>query len=123
MNSKGNARLPRRGILRLVLLKKPDAQLEKGPRGFRAIALLSVFSKWYTTVRVELLRDEKEPIEWRSLHVGTERGVNRIQLQALVTSIFQRHWGWQEDRPTDLQPGFLQIQHGIHSKFGRENGV
>ena len=28
-------------ILRLVYLKKPDAKLEKGLRGFRAIALLS----------------------------------------------------------------------------------
>ena len=94
-----------------MLLKKPDAQLEKGPRGFRAIALLSVFSKWYTTVRVDVL------------HVGAQRGVNCEHMQAVVTSIFQRHWEWQEDRRTDLQPGFLQIQHGIHGKFGRENGV
>ena len=92
-----------------LFLKKPDAQLEKGLRGFRAIALLSVFSKWYTTVRVDLLREEKEPIEWRSLHVGAERGVNCEHVQAsVVTSIFQRHWKWQEDRRTDLQPGFYR---------------
>ena len=36
-------------IFRLDFLKKPDAKLEKGLRGFRASALLSVFSKWYTT--------------------------------------------------------------------------
>ena len=32
-------------ILRLEFLKKPDAILENGLRGFRAIALQSVFSK------------------------------------------------------------------------------
>ena len=58
-------------ILRLVFLKKPDARLERVLRGFRAIALLSVFSKWYTTVLVDLLHEEKEPIEWMSLHVGS----------------------------------------------------
>ena len=35
---------------------------ERGARGFRAIALLSVFSKWSTTVLVDLLHEEKEPI-------------------------------------------------------------
>ena len=43
--------------------KKPDARLEKGLPGFRAIALLSVFSEWYTTVLLDLLHEEKEPIE------------------------------------------------------------
>ena len=46
-------------ILRFVFLKKPGAKLEKGLRGFWAIALLSVFSKWYTTVLVDMLQDEK----------------------------------------------------------------
>ena len=68
-------------ILRLVFLKKPDAKLEKGLRGFRAIALLSVFSKWYTTVLVDTLHEEKELIEWMSLHVGAERGVNCENMQ------------------------------------------
>ena len=49
---------------------------------------------------------EKEPIEWKGLHVGDERGVNCLHMQALVTNIFQRHWEWQEDRRTGLQPGF-----------------
>ena len=85
--------------------KKPDAKLEKGLRGFRAIALPSVFSKWCTTVLVDMLHDEKEPSEWKRLHVEAERGVNCEQMQALVTNIFQRHWEWQEDRRVDLQPG------------------
>ena len=68
--SQGECRAPEAWrILRLVFLKKPDARLEKGLCGFRAIALLSVFSKWYTTVLVDLLHEEKEPIEWMSLHV------------------------------------------------------
>ena len=56
--------------------QKPDAKLEKGLRGFRAIALLSVFSNWYTTVLVDMLHEEKEPSEWKRMHVGAERGVN-----------------------------------------------
>ena len=99
---KGDCRAPEAWtILRLVFLKKPDAKLEKGLRGFRAIALRSVFSKWYTTVLVHLLHEEKGPIGWRSLLVGVGRGVNGEQMQALVTKINQRHWS-----VTDLETGF-----------------
>ena len=94
-----------------MFLKKPDAKLEKGLRGFRVIALLSVYSKWYTTVLVDLLHEEKEQIEWRSLHVGAERGVNCEHMQAVA------HWEWQEDRWTDFSPTFLQIQHGLRGEF------
>ena len=88
-----------------MFLKKPDANLEKGLRGFRAIALLSVSSEWYTTVLVDLLHEEQEPVEWRKLHVGAESGVNCEHMQALVTNIFQRDSEWLEDRRIDLQPG------------------
>ena len=50
-------------IQRLAFLKKRDVRLEKGLRGFRAIAHLSVVSKRKTTVLVDLLHEEKEPIE------------------------------------------------------------
>ena len=90
---KGECRAPEAWkIPRLVFFKKPDAKLEKGLRGFRATALLSVFSKWYTTVLVDLLHEEQEPVEWRRPHVGAERGVNCEHMQALVTNILQRHW-------------------------------
>ena len=56
-------------ILRLVFLKQPAAKLEKGLRGFRTIALLSVFS---TTVLVDMLHDEKDPPAWERLHCGAE---------------------------------------------------
>ena len=78
-------------ILRLVFLKKLDARLEKGLRGFRAVALLSVFPKWFTTVLVDLLHEEKEPIEWMSLHVGAERGVNCEHMQGLLANLLQKH--------------------------------
>ena len=106
---KGECRAPEAWeVLRLVFLTKPDAKLEKGLRGFRAIALLSVFSKWYATVLVDMLNEEKEPPEWKRLHVGAERAVNCEHMQALVTNIFQRHWEWQEDRRVDLQPGHFR---------------
>ena len=56
--------------------QKLDAKLEKGLREFRAIALLSVFSKWYSTVLVDMLHEERWPIEWKRLHVGAEREEN-----------------------------------------------
>ena len=61
-------------VLRLVFLKKTDARLEKGHRGFRVIAPLSVFSKWHTTVLVDMLQDEKEPIEWKKLPRWSREG-------------------------------------------------
>ena len=95
-------------ILRLVFLKKPDAKLEKGLRGFRAIALLSV---------------QKKPVEWRRLHVGAERGVNCEHMQALVTNIFQRHLGLaggQADRPATRN---VQIQCGLCGRLGCEDSI
>ena len=47
-------------------------------------------------------------IEWVSLHVGAERGVNSEHMQALLTNKLQRHWEWPEDRRTDLQPEFYR---------------
>ena len=35
-------------------------------------------------------------------------GVNCEHMQALVTNMFQRHWEWQEDRWTDIQPGMCR---------------
>ena len=79
MRFQGDCRVPEAWcILRLVFLKKPDASSEKGLRGFRVIASLSVFSKWHTTVLVDLLHEDKEPIEWMSLQVGAEREVSTV---------------------------------------------
>ena len=96
--------------------KKKDAKLEKDLRGFRAIALLSVFSKWYTTVLVHPPHKD-EPIEWRNLHVGAERGVNCEHMHAAVKNILQRRWEWQEDRRTDLQPGYYKYNTAFMASF------
>ena len=87
------AHLFQRRFLGLVFLKKPGAKLEKGIRGFRAIALLSVFSKWYTSVLVDMLHEEKEPIEWMELHVGAERGVNCEHMQVLLANFTTKALG------------------------------
>ena len=44
-----------------------------------------MFSKWCITVLVDLVHEEKEPIEWLSRHVGAERGVNCEHMQGLLT--------------------------------------
>ena len=64
-----------------------------------------MFSKWYTTILVDLLHEEKEPIEWTSLHVGADRGVNCEHMQALLTNLLQKHWQSHENRPKDWEPG------------------
>ena len=74
-------------------LENLTPNLKKGIRGFRAIALLSMFSKWYTTVLVELLHEEKEPIEWRNLHVGAERAHAGGTYEHTAETL-----EWQEDR-------------------------
>ena len=71
---------------------------------------------------MDLQHEEKEPIEWRSLHVGAERGVNCEHMQALVTNILQRDWEWQQDRRPDLQPGFYGNTTAFKGKLGREDG-
>ena len=73
--------------------------------GFRAIAL-SVFSYCYTTVLVDSPHEERQPIEWRDLHVGAERGFNCEHRQALPTNTLEAHWEWQEDGRTDFEPQF-----------------
>ena len=74
---------------------------------------LSVFSKLYNTVLVDLLHEEKEPIEWRNLHVGAERGVNCEHMQSLLTNILQRHWEWQEGRRPNRNQG-LDVMTAFH---------
>ena len=44
-------------------------------------------------------------------------------MQVLVTNIFQRHWKWQEDRRTDLQPGFYRETEFQYSRCIRQEGV
>ena len=121
---KGECRAPEAWkVLPFVSLKKPDAKLGKGFRGFRAIALLSVFSKWYTTVLVDMLHSGKEPSEWKRLHVGAERRINCEHMQALVTNMFQRRWEWQEDRRVDLQPRRYNYNTVFRGKPGCQDGI
>ena len=95
-------------VLRLVFLKKPDAKLEnQGLRGFRAITLLSLFSEWYATVLVDLLLEEKKPVEMEEFARGSRE--RRLRTHAIPSYTYiPETWEWQEDRRTDLQPGFYR---------------
>ena len=50
--------------------------------------------------------------------MGAERDVNCEHMQALVTTIFQRHWELQEERRTDLQPGMYTYNTAFMSSLG-----
>ena len=58
-------------VVKLVFLRKPDAEPTKGIRIYRAIALTSVMSKWYAScILLRLERERKEPEKWKKLHIG-----------------------------------------------------
>ena len=101
-------------ILRSVFLKKPGAKLEKRIREFRAIALMSMLAKWYAAVVVGLLQEEEEPVEWRRLHVGTERRVSCEHLQAPLTNVQQKGW---------VGSGILQVPCNVPGQPGCANGL
>ena len=52
------------------IVKLPDAEPRKGILNYRAIALTSVMSKWYATCTILQLEREKEPEDWKQLHMG-----------------------------------------------------
>ena len=51
-------------------LMEPDAETKKGIRGYRAIALTSVFSKWFASCLILRQQQEREPENWKKLYVG-----------------------------------------------------
>ena len=71
---------------------------------------------------MDLLHEEKEPVERKRLQVGAESCVNCEHMQALVTNMLQRHWEWHEDKRTDLQPGLYRYSAAFMTRFGREDG-
>ena len=72
---------------------------------------------------MDLLHEEKEPFEWRSLHVGAERGVNCEHVQALLTKKNAETQGMAGRSPDRLAARILQIQYGLCGKLGREDGI
>ena len=63
-------------IVKLVFLRKPDAELKKEIRSYKAIALTSVMSKWYASCITLRHEKEKEPKSWMKLHVGGVDGIS-----------------------------------------------
>ena len=52
-------------FVKLVFLRKPDAEPKKAIRSYRAIALTSVISKCYASCIILRLEKEKEPKSWK----------------------------------------------------------
>ena len=72
---------------------------------------------------MDQLHEEKEPIEWRSLHVGAEREVNCEHMQASLTKKTAATLGVARGSPDQSGTRILQMQHGVHGELGREDGV
>ena len=92
-------------IVKLVFLGKPDAAPKKGIRSYRAIAPTSVMSKWYASCIILRLEREREPENWKNLHVGGMDGISCHHFQVMVTNLLQKHWEWQEERNPVLRHG------------------
>ena len=84
--------------VKLVFLRKPDAEPKKGIQGYRAIALTSVMSKWYASCVVMLLERENEPEAWEKLVVGGINNTSCQHLEVMTTNLLHKHWEWQENR-------------------------
>ena len=87
-------------IVKLVFLRKPDAEPKKGIRSYRATALTSVMSKWYESGTIPRLDKETEPENWKKKHVGGVDGISCQHLQVMMTNLPQKHWnGRKTERP------------------------
>ena len=92
-------------IVKLVFLRKLDAEPKKGIRSYRAIALSSVMSRWCASCVILRLEKEKEPEIWKTLHIGGVEGKSCQHLQVMITNLLQKHWDWQEERNPMLKRG------------------
>ena len=61
-------------IVKLVFLRKPDAEPKKGMRNYRAIALTSVTSKWYASCIILRLERKKNLSTGRVNTLEVSRG-------------------------------------------------
>ena len=99
-------RLQVRGRLKVVFLRKFDAEPKKGHRSHRTIALTSVMSKWFASCIILRLEQEREPEKWKKLHVGGVNGISCQHLQVMAANLLQKHWEWQEEDRTPM------LRHG-----------
>ena len=63
-------------IVKLVFLRKPDAEPKKGTRCYRAIAFTSVVSKWFDSCLVIRLEQERQPKNWKTPQVEGISGIS-----------------------------------------------
>ena len=85
-------------IVKLVFLRKPEAEPRKGIKGYQAIALTSVMSKWYASCVMMLVEREPVPEVWNRLVVGGINNRSCQHLQVMMTNLLPKHWEWQENR-------------------------
>ena len=92
-------------VVKLVFLRKPDAAPTRAIRSYKAIALMSVMSKWYASCILLRLEKEMEPEKWKKLHIGGLDGISCQHLQVMMTNVIQKHWEWQEERNPVMKHG------------------
>ena len=82
----------------MVFLKRADAKLEKGTRGFRVLPLNVPFGQKGMRLWWSGCTKTQSRLNGRSLHAGAEGGVNSEHMQAFLTNMLQRHLDWQDNR-------------------------
>ena len=68
-------------VVKLVFLRKPDAEPKKVITSYSAIALTSVMSKWYASCVMMRTEQEKVPETWNRLHMEGVSNTSRHHLQ------------------------------------------
>ena len=109
-------------IVKLVFLRKLDAEPKKGFRSFRAMALTSVMSKWYASCILLRLEKEKEPEKWKHLHMdgiscqhlqvnGDERALVSVVRPAMYLASMDTKTAFDEARPRHVAKNYGQPQY------------
>ena len=73
------------GIVKLVFLRKPDAEPKKRDKKLQGYRIDVSDSKWYATVLILRSERKKEPEGWKLLHVRGIDGISCQHLQVIVT--------------------------------------
>ena len=86
-----------------VFTKNPDAKPKKRVRGYNAIALTAVMSKWYAWCVLLRLEKEEEPESWKQSHAGSIDGIICQHLLVMMTQHLQKQWWCHEDNDETQQ--------------------
>ena len=112
-------------IVKLVFLRKPDAEPKKGTRSYRATALTSVMSKWYASCIILRLEKgkEKELESCKKSHVGGIESISCQHSQVMMTNLLQKYLGMAGGQKTNDYARQRDTTHNVVGEHGHQVGL